>query len=342
MKMQKKTIAVMLTLVIFMPAYFVLSQVPEQPKPTEDVFQLAFPALDLSPFLPQQKAEGNAAEFYVKAISLFEQYPGKDRILKDIADKPDAVLQDHQVRQMLFNVYEAARIKNCDLKIVYPVPASCWDKMPDFNFFQAMTTALAKEMDTKLQKKDYPTAIELAKTIVAVGNHLRQSAYLPIPELVGISLERKGIQKLHQLYQGRNDKVSADFCQQGLDKLQQHKEIIQKKLSAKGEGENAPEVATLKAMLKDREAIMRLEALIIIGTAFDPNRDEHLKGIREQLIKQFGAELAQKMFTEQDTSPYYQWLRTQKEELKSAITPMLNDPDQRVRDVATIVLSRLK
>ncbi len=338
--MQMKIISVILLSTLCVIQNLALSQGASDQESSESVFQLTLPTVDISPFLPPQKAEGNAAEFYVKALALLEQYPGKDRLLKDVTEEPDKLLQDKQVKEMLSNICEGARIKNCDLTMAYPVPASGYDKMWswDSGFFRAMCIALRKEVSSHLDKGDYPTAIERAKIIVAIGNHVRQSAYHPNGEIGGISFERMGIKSLKKIYQKMNDSANANLCQEAADKLQQAMDIIVKKMYAKGD---LP-LDTLKAMLKDKVPCMRIDALFIIGNAFYPDLEKREEEIREKLKKQFGAEVAEKMFKESDPRPFYYQLRTKKEELRSAITPLLNDPDQRVRDVAEKIAERLK
>ncbi len=341
--MQKKIISLVFTLLltVCVAQNGALSQGTSDQKSSESVFQLVLPEVDITPFLPQQKAEGNAAEFYAKALTLLEQYPGKDRLLKDVTEEPDTLLQDKQVQEMLSYIRKGARIKHCDFTIAYPVPASGYDKTWawDFGFFQAMCIALRKEVSSHLDKGDYPTAIEGAKITVAIGNHAGQSAYHPIGEMGGISFERMGIRNLQKIYQKMNDSANANLCKEAADKLQQAMDIIGKKMYAKGD---LP-LDTLKALLKDKVPCMRIDGLLIIGSAFYPDLEKREEEIREKLKKQFGAEVAEKMLkSEPDTMPYLLQLRTKKEELRSAVTPLLKDPDQRVRDVAEKVAERLK
>lgn len=339
-KMQKKIIyLILLATICFIPD-LAAPQGADDQETSESVFQLALPEVDTTPFLPPQKPEGNAAEFYVKALAILEQYPGKDRLLKDVTEEPDKLLKDKQVQDMLSNISEGAKIKNCDLTIAYPVPASGYDLMwtRDFAFFHAMCSALREEANSRLDKGDYPAAIERAKIIVALGNHLCQSAYHPSQETAGISWERMGIRTLQKIYQEMKDKDTADSCQKAADKLQQSIEIIGKKMYAKG----ALPLNTLRAMLRDKVPCMRIDALLIIGNPFYPELEKRWEETREQFKKEFGAELGEKMFKETDRRPYLRQLRTKKEELTSAIAPLLNDPDPRVREVAEKVVQRLQ
>jgi len=96
-------------------------------------------------------------------------------------------------------------------------------------------------------------------------------------------------------------------------------------------------------MLKDKLPCMRIDALFIIGTALDPNLEKRKQETREKLKKQFGAEVAEKMFKQESyTMLYVLQLKTKKQELRASIAPLLNDPDQRVRDVAEKIAERLK
>jgi hypothetical protein len=341
--MQKKIIyLILLATICFIPDLAAPQGAGDQ-ETSESAFQLALPEVDITPFLPPQKAEGNAAEFYIKALAILEQYPGKDRLLKDVTEEPNKLLHNKQVQEMLSNICEGARIKNCDFKIAFPAPASIYYKRPDFNFFQGMCMALRKEANSDLDKSDYAGAIERAKIIVALGNHLRQSAYHPIDEMADVSLEEMGIRNLQKIYQKMNDKPNADRCQQAVDKLQLVADIIMKKMTAKGTGPGAPTVDTLKAMLKDKAPCMRIDALFIIGTALDPNLEKRKEEIREKLKKQFGAEVGEEMFKQEAyTMPYVLQLKTKKQELRAAVASVLNDPDRRVRDVAEKVAERLK
>ncbi len=341
--MEKKIISVILLSTLCVIQNLALSQGTSDQKSSESVFQLTLPTVDISPFLPQQKAEGNAAEFYVKALKVLEHYPGKDRLLKDVTEEPNTLLQDKQVQEMLSHICEGARTKNCDFKIAFAAPATVYDKHPDPQFFQGMCIALRKEANSHLDKGDYPTAIDRAKIIVAVGNHLRQSLYHPFDEIAGIGFEKIGIRNLQKIYQKMNDRANADRCQEALDKLQGVVDIIIKKMSAKGTGPDAPALDTLKAMLKDKAPCMRIDALFIIGTALDPNLEKRKQETREKLKKQFGAEVAEKMFKQESyTMLYVLQMKTKKQELRTSIVPLLNDPDQRVRDVAEKIAERLK
>lgn len=298
----------------------------------QDVRAARFPDFELSPFLPDQKDTGNAATQYIQALECFEQ----DKEAYNLRENLGQLSQRPLILKAMARIFDGAHIKQCDFTIKYPpgadmVSSTC----PDFAALRILANTMAYSSTQYAAKKDLDTAKEIARSILALGNHLRQSAYMSPQDFFGAQIAKIGAQQLTLIALTTNN-YDEQKKLNGLIRNLARTESIRKakvKLIQKDSpfwqlvGPLPASAKELLVNLQDAEPIYRMEGLQIIGTLYNTKYDTH-SGLELAKDPNF---VAFKNSRPKDLPV----IRAKVSELAAS------DPDSKVQEVAKLVLDVL-
>ncbi len=298
----------------------------------QNVRALLFPDLEISPFLPTQKETDNAAIHYIQALDYYTQdkeaiTAGKN--FKQLSQRPLMV-------KAMAKVFDGARYKQCDFRIKYPPPADLIAR-PDLDLyaFQNLARIMACSLTQYVAKQDFDTAKQIARSIVALGSHLRRSSYFSAQASFGMWIEKFGIQQSLDIAQATNNHDDEEMASRLLTNATKIESMCKAKLSLVKKDypfrDPLPSIPAsareLLINLEDAEPIFRIEGLQIIGTLYNTKYDDDptLELAKDPNFVAFKNSRPKDLLV----------IRAKVSELAAS------DPDSRVREVAKLVLDVL-
>ncbi len=294
----------------------------------ENIIALKFPDMNLQGFLPNQKISGNAAEFYVEALNLFEQDQGSAKSNFDINLLANRAI----IRKALGKIFDGAHIKTCDFTQYYPPFANLLKgKLPNFKYFEILAKTMSYCGNDFAQKNNYKSAMDTGLAIIAFGNHLRESAFTSTQYYWGIKIQKLGFESLAKIVTDLELQRKIDI---NLSLLNETENIFRKKqINLRRDAPywqitpSLPEnIIEFLHFIDDAEPIFRIEALQIISTWCDSNNYAQLQLEKDKNFWKFQNSL-------RDSLP----------KVKEKIERIsMNDYDSRVKIISLIVFKELK
>lgn len=295
---------------------------------TFNLLNLKFPEIEISPFLPEQKAEGNAADYYYTALQIWKQLKQnetKDENISQLVDNPI-------VKKAMAAIYDGSHIKNCDFTKFYSITYNLLKgDLPDFNVFEMLVRCMAYYSKREAQKGNFKVAKDICSAIIGFGTHLRDSAFTTMQFYWGIKIQKLGFSTLAEIEKDWNliSKINSN-----LRLLDETKEIFQmKQLNLRKDivywkltPDLPKSIIDFLPFLDDSEPIYRIQALQTICTWYNPENYFELQLEKDKNFPDFINSLSEHI-----------------EEVEAKIKYISeNDPDERVRKVATLVLRNIR
>lgn len=219
---------------------------------------------DISFFFPSQRREANAAAAYTRA---FETY-NADRERTRARGNLQLLLQRRTIQKAMDWITSGSLCRSCDFLPYLPDDLSHTTKFPYVLEAQRLAKLLALRFDRLLATGQREAAHDVARTLMAFGQHLRGSALVLGQEITGLAIERLAAASFQKALAHQADAVTSAklmVVQRLLDAAQEY--IIDQKTShtAAGGGFTADQ-----AWLRSPHAVLRCEAILNMAQATLP------------------------------------------------------------------------